>query len=184
MTLCVAIAIPSVRHDAIGAERSNRWTFGSGTFIRFHTRGAKMSEFRDSSEGTRSEASDSAFSRREEEQPRGRRADRRKAAYGDDYARIATRLHFEPDDVVSCDVTFGVRVIPSSKKVSSCSGTLRISVRHKCSPPNKGHRVKNRGGFPHFVLSRNCVEKICRWGGVLYPTPPRCSGTLITFCRA
>ena len=31
LTLCVAIAIPSVRHDAIGAERSNRWAFGSGT---------------------------------------------------------------------------------------------------------------------------------------------------------
>ena len=30
LTLCVAIAIPSVRRDAIGAERSNRWTFGSG----------------------------------------------------------------------------------------------------------------------------------------------------------
>ena len=29
LTLCVAIAIPSVRRDAIGAERSNRWTFGS-----------------------------------------------------------------------------------------------------------------------------------------------------------
>ena len=31
LTLCVAIAIPSVRRDAIGAARSNRWTFGSGT---------------------------------------------------------------------------------------------------------------------------------------------------------
>ncbi len=30
LTLCVAIAIPSVRRDAIGAARSNRWTFGSG----------------------------------------------------------------------------------------------------------------------------------------------------------
>ena len=70
--------------DAIDALRSNRWTFGSGTFIRFHTRGVKMSELRDSSEGTRSEASVSAFSRREEEQPRGRQADRRKAAYGDE----------------------------------------------------------------------------------------------------
>ena len=29
LTLCVAIAIPSVRRDAIGAARSNRWTFGS-----------------------------------------------------------------------------------------------------------------------------------------------------------
>ena len=64
--------------------RNNRWTFGSGTFIRFHTRGVKMSEFRDSSAGTRSEASASAFSRREEEQPRGRQADRRRAAYGDE----------------------------------------------------------------------------------------------------
>ena len=80
LTLCVAIAIPSVRRDAIGAERSNRWTFGSGTLIRFHPRGVKISEFRDSSAGTRSEASVSAFSRREEEQPRDRRAVRRKAA--------------------------------------------------------------------------------------------------------
>ena len=38
-------------------------------------------------------------------------------------------------------------------------------------------------GFPHFILSRNCAEKICRWG-YYTPTPPRCSGTLITFCRA
>ena len=60
--------------DAIGATRSNRWT------IRFHPRGVKMSEFRDSSAGTRSEASVSAFSRREKEQPRDRRADRCNAA--------------------------------------------------------------------------------------------------------
>ena len=53
--------------DAIDALRSNRWTFGSGTLIRFHPRGVKMSEFRDSSRGTRSEASVSAFSRSEEE---------------------------------------------------------------------------------------------------------------------
>ena len=66
-----------------------------------------MSEFRDSSAGTRSEASVSAFSRREEEQPRGRQADRRKAAYGDEIARIATRLHFERDNIVSGDVTLG-----------------------------------------------------------------------------
>ena len=51
-----------------------------------------MSELRDSSQGTRSEANVSAFSRREEEQPRDRRADRRKTAHGDETARIATRL--------------------------------------------------------------------------------------------
>ena len=51
-----------------------------------------MRELRDSSVGTRSEANVSAFSRREEEQPRDRRADRRKAAHGDEYARIATRV--------------------------------------------------------------------------------------------
>ena len=50
-----------------------------------------MREHRDSSAGTRSEASVSAFSRREEEQPRDRRADRRKAAHGDGYARLVTR---------------------------------------------------------------------------------------------
>ena len=105
MTLCVAIAIPSVRHDAIGAERSNRWTFGSGTLIRFHPRGVKMSEFRDSSAGTRSEASVSAFSRRKEEQSRGRQADRRKAAYGD-----------EPR---------GLRRGSTPKKTTSCQGTSR-----------------------------------------------------------
>ena len=55
-----------------------------------------MSELRDSSVGTRSEANVSAFSRREEEQPRDRRADRRKAAHGDETARIVTSLgtHF------------------------------------------------------------------------------------------
>ena len=51
-----------------------------------------MSELRDSSVGTRSEANVSAFSRREEEQPRDRRADRRKAAHGDETARIVTLL--------------------------------------------------------------------------------------------
>ena len=50
-----------------------------------------MSELCDSSVGSRSKANVSAFSRREEEQPRGRRADRRNAAYGDERARIATR---------------------------------------------------------------------------------------------
>ena len=110
LTLCVAIAIPSVRHDAIGAERSNRRTFGSGTLIRFHPRGVKMSEFRDSSAGTRSEAIVSAFARREEEQPRDRRAARRNAALGDECARIATRLHSELDNIMSSDVTLGVFV--------------------------------------------------------------------------
>ena len=51
-----------------------------------------MRELCDSSVGTRSEANISAFSRREEEQPRDRRADRRKAAHGDDLTRLATRL--------------------------------------------------------------------------------------------
>ena len=51
-----------------------------------------MRELCDSSVGTRSEANVSAFSRREEEQPRGRRADRRKAAHGDETARIVTLL--------------------------------------------------------------------------------------------
>ena len=51
----------------------------------------KKRELRDSSEGTRSEANVFAFSRRDKEQPRGRRADCRNAAYSDEYARIATR---------------------------------------------------------------------------------------------
>ena len=51
-----------------------------------------MRELCDSSVGTRSEANVSAFSRREEEQPRGRRADCRKAAHGDETARIVTLL--------------------------------------------------------------------------------------------
>ena len=51
-----------------------------------------MSELCDSSVGTKSEASVSAFSRREEEQPRDRRAARRNAAHGDEHARIATRV--------------------------------------------------------------------------------------------
>ena len=51
-----------------------------------------MREHCDSSVGTRSEANVSAFSRREEEQPRDRRADRRKAAHGDETARIVTLL--------------------------------------------------------------------------------------------
>ena len=50
-----------------------------------------MRELRDSSAGTRSEANVSAFSRREEEQPRDRRATRRNAAHGDGYARLVTR---------------------------------------------------------------------------------------------
>ena len=67
--------------DAIDALRSNRYTFGAALLSAFiHTRGVKMSELRYSSAGTRSEASVSAFSRREEEQPRDRRAVRRKAA--------------------------------------------------------------------------------------------------------
>ena len=37
-------------------------------------------------------------------------ASRRNAAHGDEYARIATRLHSERDNVVSYDVTFGVFV--------------------------------------------------------------------------
>ena len=51
-----------------------------------------MSELRDSSQGTRSEANVSAFSRRKEEQPRDKRVDRRKTAHGDETARIATRV--------------------------------------------------------------------------------------------
>ena len=81
-----------------------------------------MSELRDSSAGTRSEASVSAFSRREEEQSRGRQADRRKAALGDEYARIVTRLHFELDNVVSYDVTLKRCVIPSSKEIYRARG--------------------------------------------------------------
>ena len=88
------------------------------------SRVVKMSELRDSSEGTRSEASVSAFSRREEEQPCDRRACRRNAALGDEYARIATRLHSESDNVGLGDVTFGVHVRPSLKECASGSGTL------------------------------------------------------------
>ena len=51
-----------------------------------------MRELCDSSVGTRSEANVSAFSRREEEQPRDKRADRRKTAHGDETARIVTLL--------------------------------------------------------------------------------------------
>ena len=60
-----------------------------------------MRELCDSSVETRSEANVSAFSRREEEQPRGRRADRRKAAHGDETARIVTLLgtHFARRDL-------------------------------------------------------------------------------------
>ena len=44
-------------------------------------------------------------------------------------------------------------------------------------------RMKRAGVYFTFLLSRNRAEKICRWG-YYTPTPPRCSGTLITFCRA
>ena len=85
-----------------------------------------MSELRDSSRGTRSEASVSAFSRREEEQSRGRQADRRRAAYGDDYARIATRLHSELDNVGSSDVTLGFFVKLSNVHLfRACLNTTR-----------------------------------------------------------
>ena len=59
-----------------------------------------MSELRGSSVGTRSEANVSAFSRREEEQPRDRRADRRNAAHGNETARIATRVSGALDRLV------------------------------------------------------------------------------------
>ena len=169
MTLCVAIAIPSVRHDAIGAERNNRCTFGSGTFIRFHIRGAKMSEFRDSSEGTRSEASGSAFSRREEEQPCDRRACRRNAALGDEYARIATRLHFELDNVVSGDVTLKRCVRPSSKECTSCSNMQRKSVRR-----TRRHSIKvslvPRDAYPRFIIKvrRRVRAEPAPFGAILY----------------
>ena len=74
-----------------------------------------MSELRDSSQGTMSEANVSAFSRREEEQPRDRRADRRKAAHGDELARIATRL--------------GGAYFRLRKMGTSYSNTLRKSAR-------------------------------------------------------
>ena len=59
--------------------------------MNFKSRGVKMRELCDSSAGTKSKANVSAFSRREEEQPRDRRATRRNAAHGDEHARIATR---------------------------------------------------------------------------------------------
>ena len=126
MTLCVAIAIPSVRHDAIGAERSNRWTFGSGTFIRFHPRGVKMSELRYSSRGTRSEASVSAFSRCEEEQSRGRQADRRKAAYGDEPRGL--RRGSTSNEITSCQATSRSEFFVKSSNVHlfrACLNTTR-----------------------------------------------------------
>ena len=108
--------------DAIDALRSNRYTFGAarrarrdwrgaqqsldlrfGHFYPLSSRGVKMSELRDSSRGTRSEASVSAFSRREEEQPRGRQADRRRAAYGDEPCGL--RRGSTPNEITSCQAT-------------------------------------------------------------------------------
>ena len=102
--------------DAIDALRSNRYTFGAarrdwrgaqqsldlrfGHFYPLSYTRRKMSELRYSSAGTRSEASVSAFSRREEEQPRGRQADRRKAAYGDEPCGL--RRGSTPKEITSC----------------------------------------------------------------------------------
>ena len=42
---------------------------------------------------------------------------------------LAGRLHSEQDNIMSCDVTLGVRVKPSSKKCSACANTLYQAVR-------------------------------------------------------
>ena len=162
LTLRVTIAIPSVRRDAIGAERSNRRTFGSGTLIRFHPRGVKMSELRDSSAGTRSEAIVSAFARREEEQPRDRRAARRNAALGDECARIATRLHSERDNVGSSDVTLGVFVKLSNVHLfRACLNTTRTlsGTELRAAHPNL-HSGRLRPLLQ--VAARNAISQ-ARW---------------------
>ena len=76
--------------NSMGARGCNTLARGCGGIIP-PPHGVKMREFRDSSIGTRSEANVFAFSRREKEHPCGRRADRRRAAYGDETARNATR---------------------------------------------------------------------------------------------
>ena len=96
--------------DAIDTSCNNRWTFGSGTLIRFHTRGVKMSEFRDSSR------------RNEERSERLRIFTTRRGAIARQASR-SPQSGVELDNIMSSDVTFGVFVIPSSKKVSSDSGT-------------------------------------------------------------
>ena len=89
-----------------------------------------------------------------------------------------------PNEITSCQTT--------SRSWCTCSvfERVRIGFKHVSErgnvinvPRPMAAAREKPWGFPHFVLSRNCVEKICRWG-YYTPTPPRCSGTLITFCRA